>query len=148
MDLSSDYSDLLKLFNKDRVKYLLVGAYAVIFYTEPRYTKDLDLWVEPDQDNARKVFRALGKFGAPLKGISSEDFTKKGMIYQIGVAPVRIDVLMDIGGIAFAAAWKNRRRSVYAGVPINVIGLAELKKAKIAANRPQDRLDLEKLEKL
>ncbi|MCM8801365.1 MAG: hypothetical protein NC912_05100 [Candidatus Omnitrophica bacterium] len=94
MLVPSDYKELLRLLNRHKVRYLIVGAYAVIYYTEPRYTKDIDIWVEPDIKNAKKVYQVLKRFGAPLKGINVEDFTKRNLVYQIGVAPVRVDIMM------------------------------------------------------
>ncbi|MCD6079819.1 MAG: nucleotidyltransferase [Candidatus Omnitrophica bacterium] len=145
MRVSSDYRDLFKILNRYRVKYLVVGAYAVAYYTEPRFTKDLDIWVKPDMKNAQKVYQALKKFGAPLKNISVQDFTNKKLIYQIGVAPVRVDIIMGIPGISFDRAWLNREKSKYAGISINIIGKKELIKSKRRFKREQDILDLKKL---
>jgi hypothetical protein len=91
--MHSDFEELLSIFNAHEVKYLVVGGYAVMLYTEPRYTKDLDLWVEPGPENASRVFRALAAFGAPLMGLSPDDFAHEDFFYQIGVPPVRVDVL-------------------------------------------------------
>jgi len=93
MPIPSDYKELLKILNRHRVRYLIVGAYAVIHYTEPRYTKDLDIWVEPEIKNAKRVYEALKEFGAPLKDISVADFANKNLVYQIGVEPVRVDII-------------------------------------------------------
>ncbi len=144
-DISSDYRDLFSVFNKHKVKYLVVGAYAVVYYTEPRFTKDLDIWVKTDSTNAENVYNALQDFGAPLVGLRPSDFLNEKMVYQIGVAPVRVDVMMGMSGVWFDDAWKRRTRSTYAGVPINLIGLADLVRSKRRAGRPQDRLDLDKL---
>lgn len=148
MDISYDYRDLFKALNRHRVKYLVVGAYAVIFYTEPRFTKDIDIWVKPDIKNAKKVYRALKEFGAPLKSVSVKNFTNKRLVYQIGIAPVRVDMMMGLGSIDFNFAWERRVKSKYAGVSINIIGKNELKKSKIASKRTQDLLDLEKLKRI
>ncbi len=145
MDISLDYRDLLRILNKHKVKYLVIGAYAVAFYTEPRYTKDLDIWVSNDRANAKRLHKALADFGAPLKGVSAEDFANKKMIYQIGVAPVRIDILMDASGIKFENAWKNRKKSKYGGVSINILGIKELIYSKKKAGREQDVSDIKKL---
>lgn len=144
-DISSDYSDLFSVFNKHKVKYLVVGAYAVVYYTEPRFTKDLDIWVKTNSKNAEKVYNALQDFGAPLTGLRPSDFLNEKMVYQIGVAPVRVDVMMGMSGVRFDDAWKRRTRSTYAGAPINLISLPDLIRSKRRAGRPQDRLDLEKL---
>lgn len=145
MDISLDYRDLFKTLNRHKVKYLVIGAYAVTFYTEPRYTKDLDIWVSNDLTNARHLFKALLGFGAPLKSLSIEDFTNEKMIYQIGVAPVRIDILMGMSRIKFMTAWKNRKRTRYGGIPINILGIKELIYSKKFTKREQDILDIKKL---
>jgi len=145
MELSEDYKDLFRILNKYKVKYLLIGAYAVIYYTEPRYTKDIDISVSADIKNAEKVYDALKKFGAPLKGIKPVDFTDKTMVYQIGVAPVRIDILPGIKAIDFESAWKKRKKIKYDDVPVNIIDIKNLIKTKKVLKRPQDILDLEKL---
>ncbi len=145
MDLSRDYEDLFKILNKHKVRYLLVGAYAVVYYTEPRFTKDIDVWVGAGLDNARSLFAALKEFGAPLKNITLEDLANERNIYQIGVAPVRVDILMGLPGMKFDAAWKNRKTSRYGKTPIHIIGIEELVRMKKKAGRLQDRLDLEKL---
>lgn len=145
MDISSDYRDLFKTFNRHKVRYLVVGAYAVIFYTEPRYTKDLDVWVEPDEANAKRVYEALKDFGAPIKGVSWKTFMGKDLFYQIGIVPVRIDIMMGLGNIDFADAWQRRQKTKYGGIPIGIIGLKELIRSKKAARRGQDTIDLELL---
>lgn len=104
------FSELLRIFNAHGVKYLVVGGYAVMLYSEPRFTKDLDLWVGDDRDNASRVFRALAEFGAPLTGVDPADFAKPDLIYQLGVPPLRIDVLTSISGVDFEAAWSGAVR--------------------------------------
>lgn len=145
MDISSDYRDLFRILNIHKVEYLIVGAYAVAYYTEPRFTKDLDIWVRPDIKNANRLYVALKEFGAPLKGIDLQDFTDKNMIYQIGVAPIRVDIIMGLGSIKFDLAWKNRSKSRYGDTPINIIGIKELIVSKKRSKRVQDRLDLDRL---
>lgn len=145
MDISSDYRELFKILNKHKVKYLVVGAYAVIFYTEPRYTKDIDIWVEPTLKNAEKLYKALREFGAPLKNISTRDFANKKTIYQIGIAPVRIDIITSISGSIFTEAWKDRRKTKYADVSINIIGVKDLIRSKKKTRRPLDLNDIAQL---
>ena len=145
MDISSDYRDLFRILNKHRVKYLIVGAYAVVYYTEPRFTKDLDIWVKADTKNAGKLYEALTEFGAPLKDVYPEDLANKNMVYQIGVAPIRVDIIIGLPGLNFDLAWKNRSKSKYGDTPINIVGIRELVKSKKKVGRAQDRLDLEKL---
>ena len=147
MDISLDYRDLFKTLNKHKVLYLVIGAYAVAFYTEPRYTKDLDIFASSDMSNSKKLYKALKDFGAPLKGVFFQDFTNRKMIYQIGVAPVRIDILMGLDGIKFSNAWKNRKKTYYDGVSINILGKKELIISKKKTKRHQDILDIKKLSK-
>lgn len=148
MDVCPDYEDLFKIFNSHGIKFLLIGGQAVIYYTEPRYTKDVDIWILQEQNNAATIYKALKAFGAPLKGISAEDFLNKNLIIQIGVAPVRIDLLLNIEGVKAAMAWKNRKRVLYGKTPIHVMSAKDLIVVKNKAGRPQDLLDVEKLKKL
>jgi hypothetical protein len=101
MFVNSDFTDLLKLFNDNHVKYLVIGGYAVVQHAEPRYTKDLDLWINADAVNAEAVYKALREFGAPLAELTEKDFAEEGYFYQMGVPPVRVDILMGIPGIEF-----------------------------------------------
>ena len=146
MSHNEDFKDLFKILNEEHVDYLIVGAHAVIYYTEPRYTKDIDVWVAPTKDNAKRIWKALAQFGAPLANISIDDFTNEDLVYQIGLAPNRIDILMGISGIEFKEANKNRVESTYAGEKIYLLSKSDLIKAKRASNRKQDQLDLEKLQ--
>lgn len=147
MQIPLDYKDLLRILNRHKVRYLIVGAYAVIYYTEPRYTKDLDIWIDPEIENAKRVFCALRGFGAPLKGIKVEDFTNKKMVYQIGVEPVRVDIIMGIPGLKFKTAWKQRRKTPFNNIKVNIIGIKELIRSKAKTKRPLDKADVESLEK-
>ena len=105
---------LLQLLNEFEVEYLIVGGFAVMKYGEPRYTKDLDVWVHNSPQNSLKVVGALKKFGAPLEhdGITAETFSKKQVVYQTGIAPVRIDVLTEITGVEFPDAWRKGSRAL------------------------------------
>ena len=105
MFVNSDFSDLLKIFNARNVRYLVIGGYAVIQYAEPRYTKDLDVWISTDVENARAIYTALREFGAPLTNLTVKDFSQEGYFFQMGVPPVRVDVLMGIPGLHFEEAW-------------------------------------------
>ncbi len=109
--MTSEFDDLLKAFNDNAVKYLIVGGHAVMLYTEPRYTKDLDIWIEASDTNAEKVFRALSGFGAPLSGLTKNDFAQEGFFYQIGLPPARVDILMSVDGLKFDDAWPNRQEA-------------------------------------
>ena len=147
MAVNPDFKDLFKIFNKHHVEYLVVGAYAVIYYTIPRYTKDLDIWINPTSENADKVWSALEEFGAPLIDISRKDFTDEDLIYQIGIEPNRIDIIMGICGVRFPEAWREREESTFGGIPIVIIGRRHLIQSKRSANRPQDLIDVENLER-
>lgn len=143
--MNSDFKDLLRIFNEHKVRYLVVGGYAVIKYTEPRYTKDLDVWVDASVKNARAVFAALREFGAPLTNITTADFAKEGSIYQIGRPPARVDVLTSIEGVGFADAWPNRMASDFDGIPAPVISRQDLLTNKRTVGRPQDLVDVSNL---
>ncbi len=145
MEVNPDFRDLLQAFGEFGVKYLIVGAYAVMRYTEPRFTKDLDIWVEPSLENAEKVWQALAKFGAPLEQISVADFANKELIYQIGLDPNRVDILMDVPGVAFSTAWKNRVDGRYGDQPVHFLSRKDLIRSKRKAGRDQDLLDLKRL---
>ena len=106
--MSSDFKELLKIFNDNGVRYLVIGGYAVLRYSEPRFTKDLDLWISVDAANATAVFRSLRQFGAPLVGTTENDFAEEGFFYQLGIPPARDDILMSIPGIEFEQAWVCR----------------------------------------
>ena len=147
MFVNSDFSDLLRIFNDNNVKYLVIGGYAFIQYAEPRYTKDLDLWVSTDPTNAKAVFQALREFGAPLSGLTEADFVEEGFFYQMGVPPVRVDVLMGIPGVEFVSAWDNRVIVDFDELPVPFIAKTDLITAKRAAGRPQDLRDAELLAK-
>lgn len=145
MAVSSDFKELLRLFNDFQVKYLIVGGYAVMKYTEPRYTKDLDLWIKADAGNALAVFQALQAFGAPLEELTAADFAQEGYVYQMGVAPVRVDILMSITGVGFEEAWQRRIEVDFDGVPTLFISREDLITTKQAVGRPQDLIDIELL---
>ena len=145
MDVNPDFRDLFSTLNTARVRYLVVGAHAVAFHAEPRYTKDLDLWVDATPGNASRLFRALAKYGAPLRGVTEQDFTDPEVIYQVGIEPNRIDFLMSIERLRFETAWDRRVVSSYGGVRIYLLGRQDLIRAKQAAGRPQDLLDLRRL---
>jgi hypothetical protein len=145
MFVNSDFSDLLRLFNDNSVRYLVIGGYAVTQYAEPRYTKDLDLWISTDPANAEAVFKALREFGAPLAGLTSEDFAEEGYFYQMGVPPVRVDILMGIPGLEFGPAWERRFEVDFEGLPVLFISREDLVQAKLASGRAQDLIDADLL---
>lgn len=140
--LSSDYEDLFSTLNTYKIKYLVIGAHAVMFYSAPRFTKDLDVWIPVALNDPQRVYEALKAYGAPLRGMTPSDFQDTKMFLQIGVAPVRVDILVEVPGVSAEEAWKHRRRSRYGKASINVLGFEDLIKAKRATGRPQDKLDL------
>src|SRR6185437_3093232 len=107
-----DYKDLLSVFDAHGVKYLIVGGYAVIFHAQPRFTKDLDIFVRADSANARAMHAALAAFGAPLEGIRPEDFTDRNSFFRFGRDPRGFDILPDIPGVDFDSAWERRVETV------------------------------------
>jgi len=145
MNLNSNFKDLLSILNEAKARFLVVGGYAVIEYTEPRYTKDIDTWVSTDRENAERVYAALKKFGAPLKDITVDDSTDPDVVYHMGRPPSRVDVLMGLVGLEFEESWKNRVESDYADVPMQVISPQDLLINKRLAGRPQDLMDVENL---
>ncbi|HMV48233.1 MAG TPA: nucleotidyltransferase [Blastocatellia bacterium] len=143
--MHSDLLDILRVFSQYKVEYLIVGGYAVAFHAEPRFTKDLDIFVRANQENARRVFQALRAFGAPLSGLTEKDFEQEGYWYQIGITPVRVDVLMAIDGVKFEEAWQRKVESSIDDVTAYFISKEDLITTKKAAGRPQDILDVQTL---
>ncbi len=142
MKTEKDFEELLKLFNKNKVKYCIVGAYAVAFYAEPRYTKDMDILVEPEKDNAHRIVKSLAEFGFKSLGLEEKDFIQKGKIIQLGYEPVRVDLITSIEGCDFQEAWKNRAVGTYGKQKVIFIGLKELIKNKKKSGRKQDSVDI------
>jgi len=140
-----DFKELLSILNEDGVRYLIVGGYAVIKHTEPRYTKDLDIWVSRNRRNAERLFQSLHRFGAPLKGLSPADFTKEGFFYTMGMAPLRLDILLDLKNLDFDKCWSRRVESDLGGVAACFISAGDLIINKEAVGRHQDLADAEKL---
>lgn len=145
--MSSEFKDLLSIFNAHGVEYLVVGAHALAAHGRIRATGDLDIWVRADPANARRVMQALAAFGAPLQELREADLAQPGIVFQIGVAPLRIDILTEIDGVQFEDAWRQRLSSSFAGEPVSVLSVAHLIENKRAAGRAQDLADLEWLEK-
>lgn len=143
--MNEDFVDLLRAFLAADVRFMLVGAYALAIHGRPRATGDLDVWVDPTPDNAGRVMRALRDFGAPLDQISEGDFAAPGVIYQMGVAPGRIDVLTDLSGLTFEEAWPGHVNRQFGGITVPVIGLAEFIRNKRATGRAKDLGDIEGL---
>jgi hypothetical protein len=145
--LSPDFKDLLSAFNAHRVEYLVVGAHALAAHGHVRATGDLDVWVRSDPDNARRVLQAVRAFGAPLHDLTEADLTVPGTVFQIGVAPIRIDVLTSIDGVTFEEAWTDRITANFVDLPVPVLSARHLIRNKRAVGRPQDLADVDWLEK-
>jgi hypothetical protein len=143
--MSRDFRDLLAEFNARKVEFLVVGAHALAAHGHVRATEDFDLWVRPDLENAKRVIQALMAFGAPLHDLTEEDLTNPGVVFQIGVAPLRIDVLTAIDGVDFAEAWPARLITTFDDQTIGVLSREHLIKNKRATGRTQDLADVERL---
>lgn len=142
MQLNSEFSELLSLLAQHRVKYLIVGGWAVVIHAEPRYTKDIDIFVEPSAENCRRLQRALEAFAGPLPELGLADLMDPRRVIMMGRPPTRIDLLKSIDGVRFATAWKNRMRVKFGGLNVNVISRRDLIRNKRAAGRPSDQLDV------
>ncbi|MBI2359331.1 MAG: hypothetical protein HYV04_10575 [Deltaproteobacteria bacterium] len=143
--MSRDFRDLLAEFNAHNVEFLVVGAHALAAHGYVRATEDLDVWVRPDPQNAKRVLESLRAFGAPLHDLTEKDLISPGVVFQIGVAPLRIDVLTAIDGVDFGEAWADRMITKFADQPIAVLSREHLIKNKRAAGRTQDLADVERL---
>ena len=146
--LKDDYKDMIKILLEENVKFILVGGIAVILYGHVRGTKDLDLWVYANSQNAPLLIKALAKFGAPMQGISVSDFELEGTVFQIGTEPIRIDIITRIAGLNFEEAMNNVNIMKIDGLQIPVISIEDLIKNKKASGRFQDLADAKVLEKI
>jgi hypothetical protein len=145
-----DFKELLSIFNAQKVKYLIVGGYAVSFHAQPRATKDIDLLIKPDAENAKAVFAALAKFGAAVEGLTAEEFIERDKFFRMGRAPVMVDIVSEISGVDFDGAWQKRVEAVIdpqSGLAASFISREDLIAAKLAAGRPQDIADVAALRK-
>jgi hypothetical protein len=140
-----DYKDLLSAFHAHGVKYLIVGGYAVIVHGQPRFTKDIDIFIKADPANAQATYAALASFGAPLKDIRPEEFADRSGFFRFGRDPRGIDILPDLPGVDFDAAWERRVEAVldaHTGLTAFFISKDDLIAAKLASGRPQDLADV------
>lgn len=144
--LNRDFKEFIELLNSHNVSYLVIGGYAVAIHGHPRYTKDIDIWVSNDEDNAKRIVAALHEFGFASLGLQPNDFLTSEQVIQLGYPPARIDLLTGIDGMAFDVAFRSHIQVEIDGVPVYVIGLEELKQTKRIAGRPQDIADLSNLE--
>jgi hypothetical protein len=146
VNVSKDFEELFACLGARNVKFLVVGGYAFAFHARPRYTKDLDILIEPTPGNARRLLDALSDFGFGSLDLQEDDFTQPGRIVQLGHPPNRIDLLTAIKGINFEAAWERRAEGHFGTERVFYLGLEELILNKKAVGRPQDRADVNVLE--
>lgn len=140
-----DALDLVRAFIGREVRFLLVGAHAVSYYSEPRTTGDLDIFIDPTAANAHNAYLALAEFGAPMLDLTEEDLATPGVIYQMGVPPYRIDIITQLTGVSFAESWQGRALAMIEGMEVPVISYPALVANKRATARPKDLIDLEML---
>jgi predicted nucleotidyltransferase len=145
--LNSDYKEMLQVLLDNGVKFLLVGAYAMGAHGYPRATGDIDIWVEPSAENSERIYRAMIEFGAPLHEIDATTFAKPDIVFQIGVAPRRVDIITTISGVGFDDAYQQRQTVAMEGLSIPILSLDDLIRNKRATGRDKDRLDADQLEK-
>lgn len=145
MSVNPDFRDLFAALNEASAEFLIVGGYALAVHGAPRFTKDLDIWIKANPDNAQRVWQALDKFGAPFGDLTILDLSTPGIVFQMGLPPNRIDILTAIDGVEFQVAWERKVSSAYGDQPVMVIGIEELILNKEATGRPQDALDAQTL---
>lgn len=146
--LNDDYRDILLALSDEEVRFLLVGAYALAAYGYPRATMDIDIWVSPDRHNANAVLRALERFGAPLNDLKRDDLESEDTVFQIGVAPRRIDIITGASGLQFDETWRNSIEVEVDGITVRIPSVADLIRNKRASGRTRDLADVEALENL
>ncbi len=146
--LNEDYREMLHALADEKVRFLLVGAYALAAHGYPRATMDIDIWVMPSPGNADAVLRALTRFGAPLHTLSKSDLEREGMVFQIGVAPRRIDIITSASGLQFEDAFQNSTAVEIEGIQVQIPSVADLIINKRASGRTKDLADAEALEEL
>jgi len=145
MEVQPDFRDMLASLNKRAVEYVVVGAYALAHHGVPRNTGDIDLYVRPSAENARRVVEALADFGFGSLGLTEADFTRSGQVIQLGRPPVRIDLLTSISGVTWEEADAGKAAGHYGDVPVSYLGRVQLTANKRAAGRMKDLADLEAL---
>lgn len=145
METQPDFKELLALFNANHVEYVIVGGYALALHGAPRFTGDLDLFVKPDMANAQRILTALAAFGFASLGLALDDFARPDQVVQLGVPPVRIDVITAITGVTWDEAWAGRVAGHYGDIPVSYIGRGQLVTNKRATGRRKDLADLEML---
>ena len=142
---SQDFREFIELLIKNRVEYLIVGGYAVGIHGHPRYTGDLDIWLNPTPENAELILKSVNEFGFSSFNLKIEDFTKAGNVIQLGYPPLRIDLLTEIDGVTFTECFENRKEVRIESLSINFIGYQDLLKNKKESGRPRDIDDIDNL---
>jgi len=145
MEIQQDYKDLLQLFNAQKVEYVIVGAFSLAFHGVPRYTGDIDIYVKPEKVNAERIIHALTQFGFGSLGLKESDFTIEDQIIQLGVPPVRIDLITSLTGVSWEEVFSGCQKGSYGDVVVLFIGKEQLIKNKRATGRKKDIADLESL---
>ena len=145
MEIRNDFKELLELFNKHKVEYLVVGGYALAFHGAPRFTGDIDLYVRPVHENAERILHALDEFGFGSLDLSEEDFATPGKVVQLGVPPVRIDIITRISGVSWEKADESKVSGEYGGTPVHFISREDLIANKRETGRKKDAADIEAL---
>jgi predicted nucleotidyltransferase len=145
LTLDPNFKELLNALNSAKVKFLVVGGYAVNFHGYHRNTADIDIWIAVDPHNAKRVSEALQRFGFPAKSVPPEEFQQRGNISRFGRPPLRVDILTDPSDLDFEECYKRRKVATLEGVKVPFISLEDLKRNKKAAGRTKDRADLENL---
>ena len=145
MEVQPDFRDLLGLFNVHKVEYMIVGAYALAFHGVPRFTGDLDIYIRPNSENARRILHALDEFGFKSVGLTIEDFQGADKVVQLGVPPVRVDIITSLTGVSWEEAFSGRAEGKYGDVPVYYIGRKQFIANKRALGRKRDFADLEAL---
>jgi hypothetical protein len=145
MEIHTDFKELLELFNKHKVEYLIVGGYALAFHGAPRFTGDIDLFVRPARDNAKRILDALDEFGFGSLDLSEKDFTTPGQVIQLGVPPVRIDIITRVSGVSWEKANLDKVPGQYDQTLVFFIGREDFITNKKATGRKKDAADIEAL---
>jgi predicted nucleotidyltransferase len=143
--LTQDFKEFVTSLNDNKVRYLVVGGYAVAYHGYPRYTKDIDIWIDLDPDNASRIVKALDQFGFASIGLTAEDFLETETIIQLGYPPNRIDLITSLSGVDFEDCYTNRESVEMDGVVVDFIDLESLRRNKKSSGRAQDLADLENL---
>ena len=143
--LNKDYKEMLQILLNNKVRFLVVGAYAMGAYGYPRATGDIDIWVEASSENSEKIHQSLSEFGAPLSEVTKTTFCEEGIVFQIGVAPRRIDIITKIDGVDFNKAYSDKQKMEIEGIKIPFLSKEDLIKNKESTGREKDQLDVKYL---